>query len=69
MTDPMPIIGLVASLVTFVDFGFKIISGSKSVRRSVDGMALYIGVLERSIKYIRDFLNSIMAQGFPNQRP
>lgn len=38
MADPISIIGLVASVITFVDFGVKVISTSKDVRSSHLGM-------------------------------
>jgi len=67
MADPISIIGLVAGIVTFVDFGFKVISGSKSVRRSVDGMTPGISELDHCIKHIQSLNESIVRRRISGQ--
>lgn len=67
MADPISLLGLVAGIVTFVDFGLKIISGSKSLRRSLDGMTPEISELERSIKHIQALNESITANHAADQ--
>lgn len=37
MTDPITVIGLVSGIITFVDFGFKIVSGTRQIRDSGKG--------------------------------
>lgn len=37
MADPASIIGLTASIVTFIDFGIKVVSLAKTIRESHDG--------------------------------
>lgn len=62
MADPISIIGLVAGIITFVDFGFKVISGRKSLARTKDGMIPEISELDRSMKQIRDANRAIISQ-------
>lgn len=68
MADPISVLGLVVGIVTFVDLGLKIISGSRSIRRSLDGMAPETSELERSIKHVQALNDSIMAQRIPGQQ-
>ena len=51
-----------ASIVTVVDFGFKVISGSKSLACTEDGMIPEISELDRGMKQIRDANRAMMAQ-------
>lgn len=68
MADPISLLGLVAGIVTFVDFGLKIISGSKSVRSSLDGMIPDTSELERSIKHVQTLHNSVKAERIAGQQ-
>jgi hypothetical protein len=62
MADPITILGLVASVITFVDFGYKVISGSNSVRSSVKGMTVDVTRLDDVVEEIRRLNNSVTAQ-------
>jgi hypothetical protein len=53
MADPIAIIGLVAGVVTFVDFGFKVVSGSRGVRNSLSGTTAEVGEPDLIIEDIR----------------
>jgi hypothetical protein len=62
MTEPITILSLVASIITFVDFRYKVISGSKSVPSSVKGMTLNVTRLDDVVEEIRRLNNSGTAQ-------
>jgi hypothetical protein len=62
MADPITILSLVASVITFVDFGYKVISGSNSVRSSVKGMTVDVTRLDDVVEEIRRLNNSVTAQ-------
>jgi hypothetical protein len=53
MADPLAVIGLVAGVVTFVDFGFKVVSSSRGVRNSLSGTTAEVGELDLIIEDIR----------------
>ncbi len=42
----MSIIGLISGIVTFVDFGFKTVSGTKHVRDSLQGTTAEVSELD-----------------------
>jgi hypothetical protein len=53
MVDSIPILGLVAVVIAFVNFGYKMISGSKSVRDSIHGRTLDVARLDKIVQEIR----------------
>jgi hypothetical protein len=67
MADPISILGLVAGIITFVDFGYKVISGSKSVRDSTHGRTLDVAMLDKIVREMRQMNSALLAQ-FSGQR-
>ncbi|KAI0455070.1 hypothetical protein F5B21DRAFT_212695 [Xylaria acuta] len=53
MADPATIIGLISGIVTFVDFGLKVVSGTKNVRDSLHGTTAEICELDMIIDDVR----------------
>ncbi|RWA04840.1 hypothetical protein EKO27_g10260 [Xylaria grammica] len=49
MADPITIIGLISGIITFVEFGLKITSGAKSIRRSLHGTTADVADLNRNL--------------------
>lgn len=68
MADPITIIGLVAGLVTFADFGFKVLSASGSVRSSVRGKTPEVNEIDLIINDIRASNSSIKKQKTDDQK-
>lgn len=59
MADPFAIIGLAASILTFVDFGAKVISLTKSIHDSPANMAPDTQELSYMLEDIRSLSNAI----------
>ncbi|RYP08545.1 hypothetical protein DL765_008750 [Monosporascus sp. GIB2] len=53
MADPITIISLVSSIITFVDFGFKVVSGTKNVRDSLHGTTAEVRELDLILEEVR----------------
>jgi hypothetical protein len=61
MADPISILGLVASVLTFADFGWKVVVGGKSARHSVDGTTDDVTRLNAIIADIRRLNSTVTA--------
>jgi hypothetical protein len=48
--DPISIIGLASSMITFIDFGIELVSSGREIRSSVRGLATQNATLERAIE-------------------
>lgn len=64
MADPITIIGLVSGIVTFVDFGFKIVNGAKQMRDSGKGTTQELAELNSIVGNIRTF-NKLVKDQIP----
>ncbi|KAJ0416987.1 hypothetical protein BJY00DRAFT_217081 [Aspergillus carlsbadensis] len=53
MADPITIIGLASSIITFVEFGLKVVSGAKSIRDSQHGSTAEIHQLDLIVADVR----------------
>ncbi|KAH8759553.1 hypothetical protein F5882DRAFT_479407 [Hyaloscypha sp. PMI_1271] len=53
MADPITIIGLVSSIITLVDFGLKVVSGTKNVRDSLHGTTAEVRELDLIVEEVR----------------
>lgn len=53
MADPITIIGLVSSIITFVEFGLKVVSGTKNVRDSAHGTTAEVHELDLILEDVR----------------
>ncbi|KAH5096643.1 hypothetical protein HBI56_137370 [Parastagonospora nodorum] len=67
MADPISILGLVAGIITFVDFGYKVISGSKSARDSIQGRTPDVARLNKIVQEIR-LMNAALVSQISGQR-
>ena len=62
------IIGLVSSIITFVDFGFKIVSGAKDVRDSVQGTMGEVCELDLIVTDVQHWNDLVKKQRTPGQK-
>jgi len=62
MADPISILGLIAGIITFVDFGYKVISGSKSARDSIQGRTPDVARLNKIVQEIRRMNTALVSQ-------
>ncbi|KAJ4316273.1 hypothetical protein N0V94_005552 [Neodidymelliopsis sp. IMI 364377] len=62
MADPVSIVGLLSGAITFVEFGYKLVSGTKNIRESLNGRAQEMDELELRLEEVNRFYNSINAQ-------
>lgn len=62
MADPVTIIGLVSSIITFVEFGFKVAGGAKQILESGDGTTQELAELDSIIENIRRSNSEVQAQ-------
>ncbi|KAI0537253.1 hypothetical protein GGR58DRAFT_502358 [Xylaria digitata] len=53
MADPISIIGLVSGIITFVDFGLKVVSGTKTVRDSLYGTTAEVNEVDEIVKEVK----------------
>jgi len=53
MAEPLTIIGLASNIISFVDFGFKLVSGAKNVRDSLHGTTPEINELEQTLARVQ----------------
>jgi hypothetical protein len=53
MADPLTYINLASSIITFVEFGYKVIVGTKQVRSSVQGTTQELKELDLIVEDIR----------------
>lgn len=68
MADPITIIGLVSGIITFVDFGYKIVNGAKQLRDSGQGTTQEIAELNSMVANIRTFNKLVKDQIPANQK-
>ena len=54
MADPLSIVGLAASIVQFLDFGFRLIKCAKEVLQSAEGVRKEISQLRRATEDIKN---------------
>jgi hypothetical protein len=59
MAEPFAVIGLAASILTFVDFGVKVIALARSIRDSQDGTIPEAKELESVVEHVRAFSASL----------
>jgi hypothetical protein len=69
MADPISILGLVAGIITFVDFGYKVISGSKSARDSIQGRTPDVARLNKIVQEIRLMNIALVSQISGQKKP
>jgi hypothetical protein len=69
MTDPISVISLVASIVTLVDFGYKVVSGGKSARGSNQGTLPNVTRLDAIVNEIHESNVITIAQLSGSQMP
>ncbi|RSL98908.1 hypothetical protein CEP52_010038 [Fusarium oligoseptatum] len=50
MADPLPIIGLASSIITFIEFGIRITRTARSIRVAADGKAPEIQELQKNLE-------------------
>ena len=62
MADPITIIGLVASIITFADFGLKVVSGSRNVRDSAHGTTAEVRELDLIVEDVRSSYDLVKKQ-------
>jgi hypothetical protein len=62
MADPITIIGLVSGIITFVDFGFKIVNGAKQIRDSGKGTTQELAELDSIVGNIQTFNKLVKSQ-------
>jgi hypothetical protein len=62
MADPVSIVGLLSGAITFVEFGYKLVSGTKHIRESLNGRAQEMDELELKLEDVKTFYNAINAQ-------
>jgi hypothetical protein len=62
MADPISILGLLAGIITFVEFGYNVISGTRSVRGSKHGMTPETEELDKIVVRVQRYNDDIMAQ-------
>lgn len=67
MAEPFAVIGLAASILTFVDFGVKVIALAKSIRESQDGAIPEAEELESIVEDVRAFSASIRETSGANE--
>jgi len=53
MAEPLTIIGLASNIISFVDFGFKLVSEAKNVRDSLHGTTPEINELEQTLARVQ----------------
>lgn len=53
MADPITIISLVSGIITFIDFGLKVVSGTKNVRDSLHGTTAEVRELDIIVEDVR----------------
>lgn len=68
MADPITIIGLVSGIITFVDFGYKVVNGAKQLRDSGQGATQEIAELNSVVGNIRTFNKLVKDQIPTNQK-
>ncbi|KAI1362569.1 hypothetical protein F5Y08DRAFT_311690 [Xylaria arbuscula] len=56
------IAGLISSIITFIDFGFKVVAGAKDVRNSAQGMTAEVRELERIIRDAQHYNDLVKTQ-------
>jgi hypothetical protein len=63
MADPVSVVGLISSVITFIDFGLKVISESKKLRDSASkGTADEISELDHYITNIQQWHEKVKKQ-------
>jgi len=62
MADPATIISLVASIVTFVDFGLKVTSGTRKIRASLHGTTAEVHELNIYLEDVLTYYEPVKAQ-------
>lgn len=67
MADPSALIGLVSSVITFIDFGLKIVSEIKNVRDSKHGTTAEAHELRMIIDHIRQLNDQVKGQHLSRQ--
>jgi len=62
MADPVTIIGLVASILTFIDFGLKVVSGTRNVHDSAHGTTAEVRELDLIVADVRSSNDMVKKQ-------
>ena len=66
MADPVSVVGLISSVITFIDFGLKVISEGKKLRDSASkGTSDEISELDHYIKNIQKWHEKVKQQQLP----
>ena len=68
MNDPITIIGLVSGIITFVDYGFKVVSGTKNLHDSVRGTTAEVHELDLILEEVRSSNNLARQQHSSGQK-
>jgi len=68
MADPVTIISLVASILTFVDFGLKVVSGTRSIRDSAHGTTAEVHELDLIVEDVRSSNDLVKKQQSSGQK-
>jgi hypothetical protein len=68
MADPITIISLVASILTFVDFGLKVVSGTRNVRDSAHGTTTEIRELDLIVEDVRSSNDLVKKQQWSGRK-
>lgn len=55
MAESLAILGLASNIISIVDFGLKVVSGTRSVRDSLQGTTTDVRVLELIVQDVRAF--------------
>ncbi|KAL2842430.1 hypothetical protein BJX68DRAFT_278355 [Aspergillus pseudodeflectus] len=68
MADPITIIGLASSIITFVEFGLKVVSGAKGIRDSQHGTTAEIHQLDLIVADVRALNTEVKQQQLSHKK-
>ncbi|CAI6338167.1 unnamed protein product [Periconia digitata] len=68
MADPISVIGLVSGIITFIDFGYKVISGARNVRSASHGFTADVHELNMIVEDVQKFNKIVKEQGKSGQQ-
>lgn len=69
MADPISVIGLVSGIITFVDFGFKVVSRANQIRESGKGTIQEVDELNTIVQDVRRLNIKVKDQIPSGQKP
>jgi hypothetical protein len=71
MAEAITVLGLASNIITFIDFGAKVVAATKAVRKSVHGTTPQIDELRNIVHHVRarnaSILKSEMADATPSR--